>query len=238
MPWNLGERVLGHSPTIIAAIRDDAAPAQLREAIAAGVHALELRIDSFSTREPAQVAETVQRLALAPTLATIRHAREGGDWDAPEAERLQLYRAVMPYVQAVDCELSAAEVAQELFGECHARGLLTIGSYHDFRACPDNVTLSGLINKAEQVGAKVLKVAAFCATNEDFRRLAMFTLCHAERGVVVIAMGPAGTPSRVLFPALGSLLTYTFLGNPTAPGQLNYQAMVEYVNGLYGGAAQ
>jgi 3-dehydroquinate dehydratase-1 len=42
----------------------------------------------------------------------------------------------------------------------------------------------------------------------------------AGPGLIVIGMGDAGVASRVLFPALGSLLTYAAAGTQTAPGQL------------------
>jgi 3-dehydroquinate dehydratase-1 len=234
--WRLGSRVLGTAPTIIAAIRDDASPDAVAAAVGAGVHAVELRIDSFSMHTPVQVVEAVQALAVAPSLATIRHASEGGDWHAGEEERLALYRAVLPHVDGVDCELGQAETARELFREARAQGKLTIGSHHNFTDCPDEATLHGLVDSANSVGAEIIKVAAYCRGSEEFRRLALFTLQQYERGVIVIGMGPAGTASRVFFPFLGSLLTYTFLGKPTAPGQLNSETIVTYVNALSGGA--
>jgi 3-dehydroquinate dehydratase-1 len=231
--WHLGTRALGDTPTIIVAARDDVSADELQGALNAGAHAIELRIDHFRELGSNYVVEQVRRLAVGPTLATIRHAREGGQWQADEAARLALYRAVLPLVQGVDCELSAAETCETLFAEARAVGKLTVGSFHDFNACPDDATLDALIPVGDRAGADVVKVAAHCETLHDLRRLAGFTLRHAGRGVVAIGMGPAGTASRVFFPALGSLLTFTFLGEPTAPGQLNCTALVSYLTGLY-----
>jgi len=231
--WHLGSRVLGDSPTAIVAIRDDVAPDAVRAALATGAHAIELRIDSFHSHEPAYVLKQVKTLAVGPALATIRHAREGGHWNATEEERLALYRAVLSHVDGVDCELSAPELCRDLFAEARAQGKLSIGSFHDFSACPDDVTLDTLVPRADAVYADLVKVAAYCETVQELRRLAAFTLRHSARGVVVIGMGPAGTPSRVFFPALGSLLTFTFLGEPTAPGQLNCETLVSYLKQMY-----
>jgi hypothetical protein len=47
-------------------------------------------------------------------------------------------------------------------------------------------------------------------------------LAHGRTPLVAIAMGHAGTVSRIAFPAAGSLLTYASADGeePTAPGQL------------------
>jgi 3-dehydroquinate dehydratase-1 len=231
--WKLGTRTLGEAPTAIIAIRDDVELDDLRAALNAGAHAIELRVDSFRDLTPAYVTETVQRLAIGPSLATIRHAREGGAWRGPEKERLALYRSLLPLVDGVDCELSALDVCGPLFAEAREAGKLTIGSFHDFEACPEDTALEALMPAGKVAGADIVKVAAYCASQRELRRLAAFTLRHSERGVVVIGMGPAGTPSRVFFPALGSLLTFTFLGEPTAPGQLNYGTLVSYLKQMY-----
>lgn len=231
--WHLGSRALGDAPTAIVAIRDDVSPDDVQVALASGAHAIELRIDSFRDHATPYVVEQVQALAVGPALATIRHSREGGHWHADEAARLALYRAVLPHVGGVDCELSAPDTCRALFAEARAHDKLSIGSFHDFSACPDDAALDALVPLADAVGADIVKVAAHCETRHELRRLAVFTLKHIARGVVVIGMGPAGTPSRVFFPALGSLLTFTFLGEPTAPGQLNCGTLVSYLKQMY-----
>jgi 3-dehydroquinate dehydratase I len=79
----------------------------------------------------------------------------------------------------------------------------------------------------------IVKVAARCNVPEDLQRLAAFTLAHREEGIIVVGMGPYGLSSRVFFPALGSLITYTFHGVPTAPGQLNCHDTLTYLNDFY-----
>ena len=37
---------------------------------------------------------------------------------------------------------------------------------------------------------------------------------------IIIGMGAEGAATRVFFPLLDSLLTYSFAGSPTAPGQI------------------
>lgn len=233
MALRLGSRMLGESPTVIVAVRDTVTPKELGDALSHGAHAIEFRVDQFADHAADLVSSNILERRLGPSLVTIRHAREGGGWTRSEAERLELYRALLPITDGVDCELESDEVCEEVFMTARAGSKLTIGSYHDFEHCVTEEKLERLVALGDKRGADIVKVAAFCRDNSELRRLAAFTLRHAERGVIVIGMGPAGTPTRVLFPALGSLLTYTFLGEPAAPGQLNCVTLVEYLSALY-----
>jgi len=231
----VGNVPLDGSPRIALAIRDAADRAQIDALMAAGVDILELRIDQFSSFDPDYVLNEVKRFSGLPTLATIRMAQEGGAWDRPAEERLALYRAVLPEVQAVDIELAAGDTLKALVPEAQAAGKTVMGSFHDFHATPSLETLLSLFVRGRQLGVDVLKVAAFCNSPADLQRLARFTILHAGDSVIVIGMGEHGAPSRILFPALGSRLTYTFLGEPTAPGQLNCDATIQYLSAIFPG---
>lgn len=232
MTWHLGARELGDWPTVILAVDDSASRGELESALAAGAHALEFRIDNFSSTDPEHVAQVLDALRVGPSLATIRHANEGGNWNGVEEARLALYRCVLPLVDGVDCE-AGAEICESLFAEARAQGKLTIASHHNFTLCPSEAELTALVNRADALRADVIKVAGYCASFADLRRLADFALRNTRRGSVVIGMGNAGMCSRVFFPALGSLLTYSFIGKPSAPGQLNYETLVEYLSQLH-----
>jgi 3-dehydroquinate dehydratase len=67
------------------------------------------------------------------------------------------------------------------------------------------------------------------------RTLLEVTLAARTRGIVTLAMGPFGV-ARVLLPAAGSLLTYGYVGQPTAPsGQLPLGELAALLRRLYGG---
>lgn len=230
---HIGAVALDGSPRIAVAIRDGEDRAEIDTLMADGVDILELRIDLFSSFDPDYVRNEVKRYSDLPTLATIRLAQEGGAWDRPEEERLALYRAVLSVVQALDIELAAGETLKALIPEAHAAGKTIIGSFHDFHATPSLEQLLTLFSRGLHLRVDLLKVAAFCNSREDLQRLARFTIIHAEDAVITIGMGEYGAPSRILFPALGSRLTYTFLGEPTAPGQLNCAVTIQYLSGIF-----
>ena len=230
----IGSCALGERPRVVAAV-SDCVPRKDAELLAAsGVDILELRIDTFSRCDTEHVVDDAVRLAGLPLLGTIRSAAEGGGWKGSEKERLALLRAVMPHVGAVDIELSSEEILGDVVAGAHAAGLTVIGSHHNFTETPADEALDAVVGAGGRAGVDIVKVAARCNSPEDLRRLAAFTLRHGDRAMVVIGMGPAGMLSRIFFPALGSLLTYTFLGAPSAPGQLNSEDTVKYLKLFYG----
>lgn len=230
----IGDCLLGLRPRIVVALRAGAARGEVEAALAAGADIIELRADLFLRPTPETVAEECARFDGIPRLLTVRSAGEGGGWHGDEAGRLACILAGLPHAEALDIELSAAEILGVATDAAHASGKTVIGSFHDFSSTPDLSALEAVAASADRAGVDILKIAVTCNTPEDLRRLAAFTLSHASRPLAVMGMGPAGITSRIFFPALGSLLTYTFLGEPSAPGQLNCRDTVKYINLFYG----
>jgi len=230
---HLGSIILDGTPRVIVAVRDDAPLDELAAVMAAGVELVELRIDQFQSRDPAYVVGQLERLAAYPRLGTIRCASEGGAWQGTEAEREALFRGILPHVEAIDVELSAKDMLPGLIEAAHADGKLVIGSYHDFQGTPIPKRLAGAANDGKLLGVDIVKVAVQCNSLEDVQVLAQFTGQHADKNLITIGMGAHGMLTRIFFPAIGSLMTYTFLGEPTAPGQLNCHDTLEYLKNFY-----
>ena len=219
----LRDRLSEDVPLVAVSFRDRDLPHQALDAAGAGLDVAELRIDLFDRQEPEHVAEQAGLLSALPTIATVRVRSDGGAWTAGDAERRTLFEAVLPHVDALDLELSSPLLA-DLAPVARAAGKLVIASAHDFDGTPPAAALDGLARDARDAGADLVKIATAVTSAGDLRRLARFTLDHAEQGVIVIGMGARGMCSRVFFPALGSRITYTFVGEPFAPGQLNLEA--------------
>lgn len=227
----IGPISLGEGPRTAIAIQGDVDPALIRSV--GGEVVVELRLDALADQHPDALLEFTRRYAEFPLLATIRRREEGGAWKGTEAERLACYEAVLPEVHAVDVEIGAGEIAPQVVSAARALGKLTIGSFHDFKATPAMEVLETVHARGRTLGADTVKVAARCNSREDLQRLAAFTLDHRDDQIITIGMGGHGLVSRVFFPALGSLLTYTFLGEPTAPGQLNCTDTLKYLGVFY-----
>jgi len=226
-----GKMTLGPRPAVAVAIQEAIDPADIAAACPGAI--VELRLDHLPEGTPESFRAFAGRYGAFPRLATIRHADEGGGWRGSERERLAGYEAVIPVVEAVDVEIASGEITREVVALAHGAGRPVIASFHDFDATPTSERLAEVHALGRELGADIVKVAARCKDPEDLHRLAAFTLEYRRENVIVVGMGPCGLASRIFFPALGSLITYTFLGEPTAPGQLNCRDTLMYLSDFY-----
>lgn len=208
------------APCVAVSFADDATDDEIAAATAAGMDVAEIRIDLFASQQIDHVVDRVRRFGGVPTIATIRSAAEGGAWDGDDATRLALFEAVVPLVGAVDVEASPTAICAPVIATAHTHGRLAIVSFHDFERTPPEVQLNEVISQARDSGADVVKVATMAHDPGDLRALARVLAHDHGVGLAVIAMGEAGAASRLLFPFLGSRLTFASAGRSTAPGQL------------------
>jgi len=187
-------------------------------AAADGADLIELRADLFDDPRPDAIAPILTRLRAAgrPVILTVRAAAEGGR-ALDESRRRDLYAAGLAHVDAVDVEIASAALVAELVPRARSLGRLVILSAHVLDGTPPVERLQALVDRAAALGADVAKVVTHAARLGDLRTLVELTLAARERGVVTLAMGPAGPLSRIVLPAAGSLLTYGHVGRPTAP---------------------
>lgn len=214
----------GGIPLVAVSFDDSETEPRAHAAKSAGVDVAELRVDRYAATDTAHVLAQVDAFKTLPVLATIRSAREGGDWKGTEAQRLELFRALAPQVQAVDIELSSGEILSEVIEAAHRHDAVALVSYHNFEFTPATEELQSVIDDAKSAGADVVKVSTMVRSEDDVRRLASLLLRAGaeDTRLIVIAMGEAGAVSRVFFPALGSRITYSFFGASSAPGQLDF----------------
>jgi 3-dehydroquinate dehydratase-1 len=216
----LGTLPLGSIPRIVAPLSER----ELRgptEDVRRYADVAELRIDRFERHDRAHV-EALCRTARAldrPVIATIRAANEGGAVALDDAQRTALFQAVWSLVDAVDIELRA-RICRSVIDDAHRHGKTAIVSHHDFAATPSDAELAALCDAAADSGADIVKITAHAASAADTDRLLGLLRARRDRGLIVIAMGTHGVASRVFFPLFGSLLTYGFVAQSGAPGQL------------------
>jgi 3-dehydroquinate dehydratase-1 len=229
----LGSLELGALPRIAVPFTDRASRAEVQALRRRGLDVAELRVDRFASAEPAHALAELDKFTGLPTLATIRSRAEGGGWTGSERARLALFRALAAHVGAVDVELAAAEIRAEVIGAARSAGALAVVSHHDFAKTPEAGALDEVVSRALEAGADVVKIATAVRDAADLRALASTAIAHAASNLIVIGMGEAGLASRLLFAALGSLLTYAFAGEATAPGQLPFDEMLALMRRLF-----
>ena len=229
----LGSLELGPFPRIAVPFADRASRAEVQALRRRGLDVAELRVDRFASPDAAHVLAALGHFAGLPTLATIRSRAEGGSWTRGEGERLALFRALAPRVAGIDVELAAHEIRVDVIGAAHDAGILAVVSHHDFEKTPEAGALGEIVARAVEAGADVVKIATAVRGPRDLRALAGAAIAHAASNLIVIGMGEAGLASRLLFAALGSLLTYASAGEVTAPGQLPFDEMLALMRRLF-----
>jgi 3-dehydroquinate dehydratase-1 len=226
---------LDKAPQVVVSINDTA---DLEKSKRAGdFDLIELRIDLFSSLEMDHILQVITRCKPYPVIATIRSSAEGGAFKKPEADRLQLFKKVIPHIHAIDIELSSKKILKEVVDAAHKKKKKVIISYHNFDITPPRLSLNRIFKQAHSWGADKVKIATLIRDPFDLQRLARFTLDHADQKIITLGMGEKGTLSRVFFPALGSLLTYAHMGRPTAPGQMSCHQMQRLIKIFYGTSA-
>ena len=173
---------------------------------------VEVRLDGVRDLDVAQAVDG----GRVPVVATCRPAWEGGRFDGSEEERRDvLARALAHGAAYVDVEWRAG--FDDLI---RANGSRVVVSSHDFAGVPDDLDMRARAMRS--TGAALIKVAVTAARLSD-----TLPLRDIAKGgdAVVIGMGDAGVPSRLLASRFGSRWTYA--GQSVAPGQMPASRMVE-----------
>lgn len=177
---------------------------------------VEIRLDGVDRPDAAGALDGRRR----PVLVTCRPAWEGGRYDGSEESRQRLLeQAIACGAEFVDIE-ARATFAPDLIRSRRGRGV--VASLHTYGSVPAD--LDGRWSALTALGAEVSKLAVEVSSlSETLRVMALADARSRDAGVpasdrVLIAMGTAGVPSRILAARLGNRWTYA--GEGIAPGQL------------------
>lgn len=197
-----------------------------------GLDIAELRVDHYPSTHADDVISEIKKFSMFNTIATIRIKAEGGEWEASEDTRLALFMRIIPHVDVVDIELSAP-ILPQVIEAAHDAKKLALVSYHNFIDTPELSELQSFVDDAHSKGADIVKIAAQANNPKDLKTLAALTLNNRHLHLITIAMGSDGLISRVFFPALGSNITFAYIGKRTAPGQLKFEVLFDLMREFY-----
>ena len=183
------------------------------------VDLVELRVDLLHRSEWGGIARFASECPL-PAMCTIRRARDGGGWAAPEAVRRRLLTAAagarFRYLD-LESDLPAAAVPVP------RRGPRIVRSLHDPAGTPPH--LPALLRALARSGREIAKLAVTPLGCADLARIVDAAQAAAPPHIV-IGMGAYGVATRLLAAKLGSWLTFTSTGGRVAaPGHLDPHTM-------------
>jgi 3-dehydroquinate dehydratase / shikimate dehydrogenase len=204
----LCETVTGQSMAELIAARDNATAGDL----------VELRLDGVTDIDVAAALSGRRR----PVVTTCRPEWEGGRFTGSEEERHRILALALELgAEFVDVEWRTLHGGHHPdFTDIIRRDPRRIVlSSHDFEGVPAD--LDGRVRDMRASGARIIKVAVTARRLADTLPLAQIA---SGGDAVVVGMGDAGIPSRLLATRYGSLWTYA--GNGVAPGQIPAARMV------------
>src|SRR6266852_8787322 len=211
----------------ICAVAAAATAAEMRKLVRQAMRfsrTIELRLDWLANDAQRQkfMAWLARSGVRANFIATFRHRAAGGRYTGDIAGQLIVLK------QAVERGCSWCDVEMETASRFRAgvlRALLgpvkLIISFHDFRRTPRK--LPRLVRHLESWGADAVKVSAQAKDLSDALRV--LSLVGRKRNRIVVPMGDAALPLRILALRQGSALAYAPIGPATAPGQVPLETL-------------
>lgn len=167
-----------------------------------------------------------------PVLVTLRLASEGGNWQDRDEDREAYFTSALEHLSAVDVEAQST-LRDKICAAAAALNKPVIVSYHNFQQTPPYEYLVDIIREIVAIDAPVIpKIATRINSEADTENLRRLIQDHPDTPLCVLGMGKMGIKSRVIFPCLGSALTYGHLDESTAPGQLSSDYLVQTLRTL------
>ncbi len=218
----IGNFDLDKRPAIVSVIDDD--PAENAKAAKwLGANVLELRLDLLNFSDLDEAKKTIERIKVntnLPCIATNRLQSDGGKWEGSEHDRIAFLIDILPFVEAVDIELSVgADQRNKVIEAAKAAEVTVIVSAHDFNETPTVEEMKKILKSAHEAGGDIAKLAVMAKSKQDVLDVLQAT-ADMEKPVCTIAMGEVGKHSRIVAPCYGSRLTYGAIAQAVAPGQI------------------
>ncbi|MEK5381923.1 type I 3-dehydroquinate dehydratase [Niallia sp. FSL W8-0635] len=206
---------------------------------------MEWRVDYFS--EVDNISSVIEALHLLrntvgniPLLFTFRTANEGGERQIEKEAYFQLNNRMVEtgLIDLLDLELFMEEAAiVETIKQAHGQEIKVILSNHDFEKTPSKAEIISRLQKAEQLGADIPKIAVMPQSVKDVLTLLDATATMKEMDgnlpIVTMSMGGKGTLSRMAGEIFGSAITFAAAKKASAPGQIPIEELRYILNSLH-----
>jgi 3-dehydroquinate dehydratase type I len=214
------QSLLRHRPLIVGTIAGPhSITDQIKEARRANPDLIEIRQDTL----PLRAFQDIRRVLKKPILLTIRSAHENGGKEPyhalKEADRLTLFKFLLPLCDMIDVELRHPELMRELGPIARSFRVNVMHSAHDFKRVGTPGRLGRWATMSRRFRGDVLKMAVMPRTDTELENFMNWGMALGHPCPVLIGMGAVGLPSRYLGFSYGSRLTYGHLGHSAAPGQ-------------------
>lgn len=206
---------------------------------------LEWRVDHFSQVDDISVVKQVAKkitdlLPNKPLLFTFRTANEGGVKPWPLSSYIQLNKemACSGLVDLIDVEVFIGDdYVKDIIDIAHNNQVFVVASNHDFEKTPSKSEIINRLQKMQDLGADIPKIAVMPQTTDDVLTLLAATTemneKHATTPIITMSMAGLGAISRIAGTTFGSAMTFGAAKNASAPGQLDVNQLRYILDVLY-----
>lgn len=211
------------------------------------VDIVEWRADWYDeVSDISKVLETAEKihqvLAEIPLLFTFRTEKEGGEKSLKTEDYIAINKAVIEsgFVDLLDVELfTGDEAVEQIIDHAHRNQVKVIVSSHDFKRTPPKEELLKRLQKMQELGADIPKIAVMPQIKEDVLTLLAVTLemsqKYAKGPIITMSMAGMGAASRLVGETFGSAVTYGTAGKSSAPGQVDVEKLAMVLEVLHEG---
>lgn len=203
---------------------------EAQEAAAVRPDLVEWRADFFKDLfSPEKVTAVLEKLCgilgEIPLVFTVRTSKEGGNLRIPTEKYVRLLKDAvdtgLPSLVDVEVLQLSPFHQEELISAIHQKKIWIIGSSHHFERTPSNREMKEILQKEDDIGADILKLAVMPKDYGDVARLLQVTAqSESEKPVITMSMGEMGSASRFCGEIFGSAVTFATVKSASAPGQL------------------
>ncbi len=192
-----------------------------RREVESGELFLDFRLDYLTnpSEGPGAIKQALEQFPDCTIIATCRRRQNHGKFNGSIEQQLDLlHEAVDAGAQIVDIEIESAETAPDRLHDFRTRALVIV-SYHNYEATP---AMDTVVSRILKVQADAYKLVTTARKPSDNIRVLGAARALPRHKVVVLAMGEAGFPTRVLSPVFGGAYTYAapLYAEATAAGQV------------------
>jgi 3-dehydroquinate dehydratase/shikimate dehydrogenase len=199
---------------------------QADKEVAAGERFLEFRLDYLNRPEAGLKAVTafLEKHPDVSLLVTCRRHQNHGKYNGVIDDQMKILDAAIDAgAHAIDVEIETAEKTIARLEHMRAKAHLIV-SWHNYEGTPP---LEPVLRRMMKVPADAYKVVTTGKKPSDASKVLALQKAHPKVPMILLAMGEAGFPTRVLCNAQGSIYTYAAPNSVegTAPGQVSAKVL-------------
>ncbi len=197
---------------------------------------VEWRVDHFQQVDQVGCVEKTadalrEVLGERPILFTFRTANEGGEKAISGRDYVSLncHMIKTGRIDLVDVEAFLGnEEVRSIIQTAHENGVIVVASNHDFQKTPPKEELVKRLTYMHEIGADIPKIAVMPTCKADVLTLLSATTEVSEQlpcPIITMSMSAIGLISRLSGETFGSACTFGAVGQASAPGQMNAEAL-------------